>query len=132
MNAELVQPFCYLQFILLDYYKPKIFRKPSIRSNTTMPKLTILPFKKEVEIRSEETVMQALRKGGYEIAVQSIRRGQWLLWQMPQAGPGRATGDSSWSPPDLDPADGRLGSFLDSGCPPAATVDMPRMRGRSL
>jgi len=32
-----------------------------------MPKLTILPFKKEVEIRSEETVMQALRKGGYEI-----------------------------------------------------------------
>ena len=32
-----------------------------------MPKLTILPFKKEVEIRSEETVMQALRRGGYEI-----------------------------------------------------------------
>jgi uncharacterized 2Fe-2S/4Fe-4S cluster protein (DUF4445 family) len=32
-----------------------------------MPKLTILPFKKEVEIRSEETVMQVLRRGGYEI-----------------------------------------------------------------
>jgi len=32
-----------------------------------MPKLTILPFKKEVEIRSDETVMQALRKDGYEI-----------------------------------------------------------------
>jgi uncharacterized 2Fe-2S/4Fe-4S cluster protein (DUF4445 family) len=32
-----------------------------------MPKLTILPFKKEVEIRSEETVMEALRRGGYEI-----------------------------------------------------------------
>jgi len=32
-----------------------------------MPKLTILPFKKKVEIRSEESVMQALRRGGYEI-----------------------------------------------------------------
>jgi uncharacterized 2Fe-2S/4Fe-4S cluster protein (DUF4445 family) len=32
-----------------------------------MTKLTILPFKKEVEIRSEESVMQALRRGGYEI-----------------------------------------------------------------
>ena len=32
-----------------------------------MTQLTILPFKKEVEIRSDETVMQALRRGGYEI-----------------------------------------------------------------
>ena len=32
-----------------------------------MPKLTILPFKKKMEIRSEESVMQALRRGGYEI-----------------------------------------------------------------
>jgi uncharacterized 2Fe-2S/4Fe-4S cluster protein (DUF4445 family) len=32
-----------------------------------MTKLTILPFKKELEIRTDETVMQTLRRGGYEI-----------------------------------------------------------------
>ena len=32
-----------------------------------MTKLTILPFKKEVDIQTDETVMQALRRGGYEI-----------------------------------------------------------------
>jgi uncharacterized 2Fe-2S/4Fe-4S cluster protein (DUF4445 family) len=32
-----------------------------------MPKLTILPFKKNIEIRTDETVMEALRRGGYEI-----------------------------------------------------------------
>jgi uncharacterized 2Fe-2S/4Fe-4S cluster protein (DUF4445 family) len=32
-----------------------------------MPQITILPFKKSIEIQSEETVMQALRRGGYEI-----------------------------------------------------------------
>ncbi len=32
-----------------------------------MTKLTILPFKKEVDIQTDETVMQTLRRGGYEI-----------------------------------------------------------------
>ncbi len=32
-----------------------------------MTQLTILPFKKNVTIRTDETVMQALRRGGYEI-----------------------------------------------------------------
>ena len=32
-----------------------------------MTKLTILPFKKKVGIRTDETVMQVLRRGGYEI-----------------------------------------------------------------
>jgi uncharacterized 2Fe-2S/4Fe-4S cluster protein (DUF4445 family) len=32
-----------------------------------MTQLTILPFKKKVEIRTDETVMEALRRGGYEI-----------------------------------------------------------------
>ena len=32
-----------------------------------MTQLTILPFKKKVDLQSEETVMQALRRGGYEI-----------------------------------------------------------------
>ena len=32
-----------------------------------MTKLTILPFKEEVDIQTDETVMQALRRGGYEI-----------------------------------------------------------------
>jgi len=32
-----------------------------------MTQLTILPFKKNMDVRSDETVMQALRRGGYEI-----------------------------------------------------------------
>ena len=32
-----------------------------------MTKLTILPFKKTMDIRADETVMQALRRGGYDI-----------------------------------------------------------------
>ncbi len=32
-----------------------------------MTQLTILPFKKNVEIRADETVLQALHRGGYEI-----------------------------------------------------------------
>ena len=32
-----------------------------------MTQLTILPFKKNMNVRSDETVMQALRRGGYEI-----------------------------------------------------------------
>ncbi|MGD9138475.1 MAG: ASKHA domain-containing protein [Desulfobacterales bacterium] len=32
-----------------------------------MTQLTILPFKKKIDMQSEETVMQALRRGGYEI-----------------------------------------------------------------
>jgi hypothetical protein len=48
--------------------QPEIVRKPSIRRmNTTMTQLTILPFKKNMDIRADETVMQALRRGGYEI-----------------------------------------------------------------
>ncbi len=32
-----------------------------------MTQLTILPFKKNMDVRSDETIMQALRRGGYEI-----------------------------------------------------------------
>jgi uncharacterized 2Fe-2S/4Fe-4S cluster protein (DUF4445 family) len=32
-----------------------------------MPQLTILPYKKNIDIRTDETVMQALRRGGYEV-----------------------------------------------------------------
>jgi uncharacterized 2Fe-2S/4Fe-4S cluster protein (DUF4445 family) len=32
-----------------------------------MTQLTVLPFKKNMDVRSDETVMQALRRGGYEI-----------------------------------------------------------------
>ena len=32
-----------------------------------MPQITILPFKKNIDIRTDETVMEALRRGGYEI-----------------------------------------------------------------
>ena len=32
-----------------------------------MTQLTILPFKKNIDVRTDETVMQALRRGGYEI-----------------------------------------------------------------